>query len=108
MATDLEYVKHVCDQLRDVGGVSYKKMFGEFAVYVGDKVVALVCDNQVFVKPTDAGREILGKPSEGPPYPGAKPYFMVDEHLDDRVLFADLIRVTAEALPRPKPKQRGS
>ncbi len=106
MASDVEYVQHVCDQLRGVGGVSYRKMFGEYAVYVGAKVVALVCDNQLFVKPTEAGRDILGAPTEGAPYPGARPHFMVDEHLDDSDLLSALFRATEAALPPPKPKKR--
>jgi TfoX/Sxy family transcriptional regulator of competence genes len=106
MASDLAYVEHVCDQLRDVGGVSFRKMFGEYAVYVGTKVVALVCDNRLFVKPTDEGRALLRMPAEGPPYPGAKPYLILDEHLDDRALLTRVIQATETALPVPKPKKR--
>lgn len=106
MASDLAYVQHVCDQLREIGEVSYKKMFGEYGLYVGSKMVALVCDNQLFLKPTEAGRELLGAPSEGAPYPGAKPHFVLDEHLDDRELLTAVFRVTEAALPVPKPKKR--
>jgi TfoX/Sxy family transcriptional regulator of competence genes len=105
MASDLAYVQHVCDQLRDAGGVSYRKMFGEYALYLGGKVVALVCDNQLFVKPTEAGRALLGAPEEAPPYPGARPHFRVDEHLDDRALLSALFLATEAALPTPKPKK---
>ena len=109
MASDLAYVQHVCDQLRDVGAVSFKKMFGEYGLYVGGKIVALVCDNQLFLKPTEAGRELLGAPSEGAPYPGAKPHFVLDEHLDNRELLSAVFRVTEAALPVPKPtKRKGS
>ena len=106
MASDLAYVQHVCDQLRDVSEVSYKKMFGEYGLYVSGRMVALVCDNQLFVKPTEAGRELLGTPSEGAPYPGAKPHFVLDEHLDNRELLSAVFRATEAALPAPKPKKR--
>lgn len=106
MASDLAYVHHVCDQLRGVGAVSYKKMFGEYALYMDTKVVALVCDNQLFVKPTRAGRELLGAPPEGAPYPGAKPHFVLDEHLDDSALLCAVFNATEAALPAPKPKKR--
>jgi len=106
VGSDLGFVQHVCDQLRDVPGVSYRKMFGEYALYAGGKVVALVCDNRLFVKPTDAGRALLGSPLEGSPYPGAKPHFAMDEHLDDRDLLARLVRVTEFSLPAPKQKKR--
>lgn len=106
MASDLRYVQHVCDQVRDAGDVSYKKMFGEYAIYVGGKLVALVCDNQLFVKPTEAGRRLIGTPTEGAPYPGAKPHLILDEHLDDSALLSEVFRVTEAALPAPKPKKR--
>ena len=106
MASDLGYVQYVCDQVRDAGDVSYKKMFGEYAVYVGGKVVALVCDDQLFVKPTAAGRELLGTPTEGAPFPGAKPYFVLDEHLDNSQLLCAVFRATEAALPAPKPRRR--
>lgn len=105
MASDLGFVQHVCDQLRDVGGVTYRKMFGEYGIYVGPKMVGMVCDDQLFVKPTDAGRALLGEPADGPPYPGAKPHFMLNEHLDDRDLLARVFLATEAALPMPKPKK---
>ncbi len=105
MASDLGYVQHVCDQLREVGNVSYRNMFGEYALYVGGKVVALVCDNQLFVKQTEAGRKLLGAAAEGAPYPGAKPHFVLDEQLDDPSLLSAVFRATEAALPVPKPRK---
>ena len=105
MASDLGFVQHICDQLHDVGEVSFKKMFGEYALYVGSKPVAFVCDNQLFLKPTDAGRAVLPNVVEGSPYPGAKPYFLLNEHLDDHELLSTLFQVTESALPTPKPKK---
>ena len=77
MATDQSLVEYICSQGRGTREPVYKKMFGEYAIYLNDKVVALVCDNRLFVKPTSAGREILGTPEENPPYPGAKPHFEI-------------------------------
>jgi hypothetical protein len=45
--------------------------------YCGEKLVALVCDDQLFVKPTLGGKAILGEPIEVPPYPGTKPYYLI-------------------------------
>jgi TfoX/Sxy family transcriptional regulator of competence genes len=71
---------------------------------VDAKVVALICNNQVFVKPTEAGKLILGALTEAPPYPGAKLYYQINEHLDDRALVRKLLITTASVLPTPKPK----
>ncbi|MCE9658421.1 MAG: TfoX/Sxy family protein [Burkholderiales bacterium] len=79
-------------------------MFGEYALYLNGAVIAFVCDNQVYVKPTPEGRSVLGTVSEHPPYPKAKPYFRLDAELDDRELLGRLFQVTARALPLPKAK----
>jgi len=104
MASDQQFVSFICEQMADAGPISARKMFGEFAIYCGDKVVALVCDNQLFVKPTTGGKALLGDPAEGPPYPGAKPHFLIDDGLDDRETLSQLIAITARELPLPKAK----
>jgi len=104
MPSDLSFVEYVCDQIGDSPAVSFRKMFGEFALYHAGKVVALICDNQLFVKPTEPGRAFLGSVIEAPPYPGAKLYFVADDQLDDSTTLLNLIRLTAAALPAPKEK----
>ena len=104
MGSDIGFVEYVCEQIRGAGQVSHRRMFGEFAVYCDGKVVALVCDNQFFLKPTDAGRALLDRVQEAPPYPGAKPYYLVDAQLDDAEAAAALVRATAAALPAPAAK----
>jgi len=83
-------------------------MFGEYALYAGGKVVALICDDQLFVKITDEGKEFVGTHyEEGEAYPGAKPSMLIDEDLiDDREWLAELIEITAEYAPAPKPKAK--
>ncbi|MBT3201462.1 MAG: TfoX/Sxy family protein [Phycisphaerales bacterium] len=106
MASDLEFVEFVIDQIGDAGVVSYRKMFGEYAIYCEGKVVALICDNQLFVKQTQAGRSFIGDAVEAPAYPGAKPSFLIEDHLDDKDWISNLIRLTEEELPAPKPKKK--
>ena len=105
MATDLEFMEFLADQMAGAGEISYRKMFGEYAVYLGGKVVALVCDNQLFVKPTAAGRAFIGAPVEAPAYPGAKNSFLIEDAFEDREWISELIRITARDLPAPKPKK---
>ena len=106
MATDQSFVEHLQSQSGLGHGLSFKKMFGEYALYFQGKVVAFACDNQLYLKPTEQGRALIGKVSEHPPYPGGKLYFLIDEQLEDRDLLGKLFRVTADALPLPKPKRR--
>ena len=103
MASDERFVAFLLDQMAGAGSVSARKMFGEFAIYCDLKVVALVCDNQLFVKPTAAGKSLLGDPSLAPPYPGAKPHFLMS-NVDDGEFLSAIIAATARELPVPKAK----
>jgi TfoX/Sxy family transcriptional regulator of competence genes len=102
MASDASYVEYVMEQAALGAALTCKKMFGEYALYLDGKVVAFVCDNQVFVKPTAAGRALLDDVVEQAPYPGGKPHYLIDEGLEDRSLLQRLLRATAQALPAPK------
>lgn len=107
MASRQSTADFVLEQIADAGVVRARKMFGEYGIYCNEKFVALVCDDQLFVKQTLAGKELLGKFAEGAPYPGAKPHFLVaGEHLEEREWLVRLVRLTASELPLPvkKPK----
>ena len=106
MASDQEFVDFVLDQLKGVGGITSKKMFGEYALYCEGKIVALVCDNQLFIKPTEAGRSFIGDVVEAHPYPGAKPSFLIEEQIEDKDWLSTLVRLTEQELPKPKVKKK--
>ncbi len=105
MATDKSFFDFVMEQLEGLGCVSGRKMFGEYAVYYEDKVVALLCDNQFFIKPTERGRAYIGEVVEAPAYPGAKNSFLIEDRLEDREWLMELIRITAAELAPPKKKK---
>ncbi|RZK99725.1 MAG: TfoX domain-containing protein [Rubrivivax sp.] len=106
MATDQSFVDYICEQAGLGPRLNYRKMFGEYALYLDEKVIAFVCDNLLYLKPTEEGRATLGTVSEHPPYPGAKLYFRLGDELDDRAQLQRVFKVTADALPRPKPKTK--
>ncbi len=106
MASDQDYVDFIMDQLSSLPGVSCRKMFGEYAIYIHSKVVALVCDNTLYVKPTKAGRLFIGTPTEAPPYPGAKPSFEIRDQVEEREWLQKLFTLTDSELPEPKPKAK--
>lgn len=108
MATSESTITFLLDQLSSLPGVRVRKMFGEYALYYEEKVVALVCDNQLFVKITPAGKALLGERyQEGEAYPGAKPSMLIGEaeDLEDPDQLSELIRVTAASLPEAKPRK---
>ena len=98
-------VDFVLEQMADAGEVSARKMFGEYGIYCRGKIVALFCDDQLFVKPTAAGKAFIGKVKEGAPYPGAKPWLLIaGDRCEDGEWLSELVRLTERELPAPKPK----
>lgn len=106
VAQGLEFVEYVKDQVDPALGVSHRMMFGGCSLYIDGKVVALICDDQLFVKPTEAGRQYIGDVVEAPAYPGAKNSFLIEDQVDDGEWLSELLRLTAGELPAPKRKKR--
>ena len=104
MATGIEFIEYVLEQAGFGARLTHKRMFGEYALYLDDKVVAFACDDSLFLKPTEAGRAVLPSVTAGTPYPEAKDYYVLDEFLDDTPLLQRLLQATFDALPAPKPK----
>ncbi|WP_174279293.1 TfoX/Sxy family protein [Sphingomonas bacterium] len=111
MASEAKTVAFLVDQIADAGLIQAKPMFGEHGLYCDGKMVAMICDDQLFVKPTAGGRAFADGLDERPPYPGAKPCLLVDaDRWDDRDWLARLIGITAAELPAPKarpPRRKG-
>ena len=105
MVTDRRTVDYIIDQIVGAGAVSARPMFGEYGVYCDGKMIAIIADEQFFLKPTAGGRALAPDTDEAPPYPGAKPYLLIDpDRWDDRDWLTALVRITAAELPAPKPK----
>ena len=83
MASDLSFVEFVVDQLDNDCVGTYKHMFGEFGLFSDGKLFGLICDNQLFVKPTEGGRAFIGDGVEAPPYPGAKLSLLIEGQIGD-------------------------
>lgn len=107
MSSDEEFVKFIAEQMEDAGTIRYRKMFGEYALYCNDKVVALICDDKLYVKPTQGGRAFLGDDLiEAPAYQGAKNSFFIEDGFENKEWIGELISITEKELPLPKPKKK--
>jgi len=105
MSTEQSFIDYVVDQANLGDRLTCRKMFGEYGFHLDGKFVALACDNSFFIKPTQAITDNgLDLPSR-PPYPGAKPYPVADELLDDPECLGRVLVDTANLLPEPKPKK---
>ena len=107
MATDRRTVDYLVDQMAAAGAVTARPMFGEYGVYCDGKMIAIIGDEQLFIKPTVGGRALARDAEEASPYPGAKPHLLIDaDRWEHQEWLADLVRVTAAELPAPKPARR--
>lgn len=104
MATSVDYIEFVCDQIKGVGAIRFKKMFGEYMVYVNDKPVLLVCDNIVFVKKLDKIKEQMQDAEVGCPYNGAKEHYILD--IENTEFSKNVIGILEAITPVPKPRKK--
>ena len=79
MATQKATIEFILNKLRDAVRFSARAMFGEYALYADGEVVALICDDRLYVKILPASSELEAQCEKGEPYPGAKPHYLVDE-----------------------------
>lgn len=106
MASKLEFVEYAAEQMAGAGDITYRKMFGEYGVYCDGKIFGVICEDQLFIKITEAGEKMGAHLSKKPPYTGAKPYFLVED-VDDREFLTELVAATLKELPTPAPKRAG-
>lgn len=106
MATSVDYIEYVCGQIEGAGAVRYKKMFGEYMIYVNNKPILLVCDNTVFVKILPCLDELMANAGKGFPYNGAKEHYVLD--IDNAELAREVIGALEPVTPLPKPKKAKS
>ncbi len=104
MSTSEEYIQFVLEQLDGVEDLTYRKMFGEYLIYVRQRPVLLVCDNCVMVKKAPELAELMADAPEGIPYEGAKAHFVLD--VEDRQLTRAVIELLVRITPVPKKKSR--
>ena len=105
MSTSQSTMDYLLDILSDSKQVSARRMFGEYCLYYAARPVGLVCDDQLFLKPTDAARALMKAPEEGMPFPGARAHLRLGpDDWDDRALMNALVRITFDSLPPPKPR----
>ncbi|MGE5373003.1 MAG: TfoX/Sxy family protein [Solirubrobacterales bacterium] len=105
MATSVDFIEYVCDRVKDTGSVRYRKMFGEYMVYVDDKPILLVCDNTVYVKILPCIDTLMTNAERGYPYNGAKEHYILD--IDNGgVLTWDVVAALLPVTPFPKPRKK--
>ena len=90
MSTSKEYMQFVLDQLEEFPDVTYRKMFGEYMVYLQGRPVLLVCDNCAMVKKLPELAELMRGAPDGLPYE------------EDRELVRQVMDILLRVTPLPK------
>ena len=104
MATTTAFVNYVCEQLNGIGAIHFRKMFGEYMIYVDDKPVVIVCDNTAYVKKLPCIEEMMGEAETGNPYKGAKEHYVLD--IDNAVFAQNVVNKLVEVTLLPKSKRK--
>lgn len=104
MASSQSTMDYLLDQLSGCGPVGSRRMFGEFCLYYDGRPVGLVCNDQLYLKPSETARRLMREEREGAPFPGARPHLLLTaDDWDDRHWLGQMVRATFDALPPPKP-----
>lgn len=104
MATSVDFIEFVCEQIRGTGEIVYKKMFGEYMVYVNAKPVLLVCADTVFVKALGCIADKMQTAEKGVPYNGAKEHHILD--IDNAEFSREIVAILETVTPLPKPRAK--
>jgi TfoX/Sxy family transcriptional regulator of competence genes len=103
MSTHQETVDFILEKLHGGTHFSARKMFGEYALYADSKVVALVCDDTLFVKILPASSPLENVCEKGPCYPGSKDYYIVTEdQLSSIEKLPEILLAIAASIPEKK------
>jgi len=107
MSSELDFVQFVTEQMQDAGNITHRKMFGDYGIYCNGIIFGLICDNQVFIKPTEKGKKFVGEVVEAPPYPGANNHILIEDKFESKEWISELVKITIMDVQkiRQKPKQ---
>ncbi|MBR1774157.1 MAG: TfoX/Sxy family protein [Bacteroidales bacterium] len=105
MASSESFKTFILEQLADAGDVRARKMFGEYCLYLREKLVGVIADDRLFIKPTAEVESILKTVKPLPPYDGAKDSFYIEE-VDNREYLCELVKTAYQSLPMPKEKKK--
>lgn len=100
MASKESTIELISSKMSGAGLITFKKMFGEYALYVNGKVIAFACDDSLFLKPTPEAKKFYSEYEEAPAYPGSKMYMLIsEEKWEDSEFMSELASISFNALP---------
>lgn len=97
MASKMEYLDFVLEQLDLLDNITYRSMMGEFLLYYHQVLIGGIYDDRLLVKIVKENKKYGMK--EAIPYPGAKPMYLVSE-IDDKELLKNIVLDTYNDLKK--------
>ena len=98
MPSSKNYLEYVLDLLRDVPGITHRKMMGEYLLYSEGVLFGGIYDNIFLLKNVPTARSAF--PREHIPYEGAEPMLCVDAEEPERI--AAVVAAMLPQLPQAK------
>lgn len=95
MASKMEYLDFILEQLDLLDNITYRSMMGEFLLYYRQVLIGGIYDNRLLVKIVKENKKYEMK--ETIPYPGAKPMYLASE-IDDKELLKNVVLDTYKCL----------
>lgn len=106
MATSKEFYDYVMESLQRVGDVASRKMMGEYCIYYKGKLIGDICDNCLFLKPTESVLRLMPEAERAYPYEGSKTLMVVADDVENVELMEAVLNAMYEELPEAKKKAR--
>lgn len=106
MSTQKETIELILAKLEHAPRFFARPMFGEYGIYADEKIIGLICNDELFIKILPASAELEAHCRKGPPYPGAKPHYVVElAQLSTLTNLADTLFALAKSIPAAKKKK---
>ena len=103
MACNPDYIDFICDVLAPLGEVRYRKMMGDYVIYLNEKCVITACDNCAYVKKLKCIESMMADAETGYAYRGAKESYILD--FSDQRKVREVISIIWDAIPFPKKRK---
>lgn len=103
MASNIDFIEFISSQLEGLGCVRYRKMFGDYMIYLDEKPIILVCDNIAYIKRLPELSDFMSDAESGIPYEGAKEHYILD--VDHKTVLQEVVSRLWKYLPYPSQKQ---
>lgn len=106
MAVSKEFHNYILENLQKAGEVTTRAMMGGYCVYFRGKLIGDICDNCLFLKPTDLALQLLPDAERAYPYEGSKTKMIVLDDVENTELVSKVLEAMYTELPERKPRKK--